>query len=157
MSHQELTDALEQYRAGLETAVSLLHQLQDVSARQRAVTEARDFVRMAAESDQRDHLTRAMVAIEPGLRTIRESLAASNEDLHVFPVYEQVLELRHRAADLVAEILKTDEASMRALADAELARRAAMAGIATGETTLAAYRRVLNPPVGAASVLNLRG
>jgi len=65
--------------------------------------------------------------------------------------------LRQVAANLVASILETDKASMRALADAELARRAAMAGLETGETTLAAYRRVLSPPVGSASVLNLRG
>ena len=46
---------------------------------------------------------------------------------------------------------------MHALADAELARRAAVASLECGEATLAAYRRVLNPPLAGESLVNLRG
>lgn len=157
MTPQEISDALDQYRAGLETAVSLLKQLREAAARQREGTEQRDFAAIAADSDTRDRLTGALVAIEPGLREIRTALANANVVLRGQPDYDEVIALRQVAADLVAGILETDKASMQALADAELARRAAMAGVETGETTLAAYRRVLSPPVGAASVLNLRG
>ncbi len=157
MTPQDIADALDQYRAGLETAVSLLKQLREVAARQREGTEARNFAALAADSDMRDRLTGALVAIEPGMREVRTALAAEHVSLTGLPDYEEVLALRQVAADLVAAILETDKASMRALADAELARKAAMVGIETGETTLAAYRRVLSPPVGSASVLNLRG
>ncbi len=46
---------------------------------------------------------------------------------------------------------------MSALANAELARRSAVAGLEKGETTLAAYRRVLAPPVASATLLKRRG
>jgi hypothetical protein len=154
---QEIADALNQYRAGLETAVSLLKQLREVAAKQHEGTQQRNFGALATDSDTRDRLTGALVAIEPGMREIRTALTESKASLQGEPEYEDVLALRQIAADLVAEILETDKASMQALADAELARRAAMAGLDTGETTLAAYRRVLSPPVGSASVLNLRG
>jgi hypothetical protein len=154
---QEISDALDQYRAGLETAVSLLKQLRLVATKQHEGTQQRNFAALAADSDTRDRLTGALVAIEPGMRAIREALAASQADFKGMADYEEVMALRQVAADLVASILETDKASMQALADAELARRAAMAGVETGETTLAAYRRVLSPPVGSASVLNLRG
>ena len=157
MTPQQIADALDQYRAGLETAVSLLKQLREVAAKQREGTLQRNFGALATDSDTRDRLTGALVAIEPGMRDIRTALAESKASLHGQPDYDDVLALRQIAADLVAEILETDKASMQALADAELARRAAMAGLDTGETTLAAYRRVLSPPVGSASVLNLRG
>ena len=38
-----------------------------------------------------------------------------------------------------------------------LARRAAVASLEHGETTLAAYRRVLTPPLGHASLVDRRG
>jgi hypothetical protein len=46
---------------------------------------------------------------------------------------------------------------MKALQDAELARRAAMAIVERGETTLAAYGKVIAPPVSSATLLNRRG
>ena len=70
---------------------------------------------------------------------------------------EEVVELRQAAAELVTRILKTDQESMDALAAAELARRAAATSLEQGETTLAAYRRVLTPPVASASLLDIRG
>lgn len=157
MTRQALSDALEQYRVGLETGVTLLGQLHAVAGRQREGTQTRDFERLARESDIRDHLTRALVAIEPGLREVRAFLAAATGEISSLAGYAAVLELRQTAADLVAEILRTDQESMRALADAELARRAAVASLECGETTLAAYRRVLTPPVASASLLDQRG
>jgi hypothetical protein len=157
MTEQRLLDAIEQYRAGLEAGVQILTQLKAVALRQQEGTEQRDFTRLAAESDERDRLTRGLVAIEPGLRQVREIVLRHHVEAKTLPAYAQVLELRQAAADLVNGILKTDEASMRSLSDAELARRAAAASLEQGDTTLAAYRRVLTPPVGGASLLNIRG
>ena len=157
MNSQELADAIEQYRVGLETGVTLLRQLHAVAGRQREGTERRDYERLASESDARDRLTCALVAIEPGLRAVRASLAAAQADLSAFPGFAGVLALRHTAAELVTSILDTDRDSMQALADAELARRAAVASLECGEATLAAYRRVLTPPVASASLLDQRG
>ena len=157
MSQQELVDALEQYRTGLDTAVSLLRRLASVASRQREGTASRNFERLAAEADTRDELTRALVAIEPSLRQVKAILAKDPPAVSRLPGYAEVVSLKQMASDLVAVILKTDEESMHALADAELARRAAVASLECGEATLAAYRRVLNPPLAGASLLNLRG
>ena len=62
-----------------------------------------------------------------------------------------------RGGQLVSRIMATDEASLSALADAELARRSAVASLERGESTLAAYRRVLAPPVASATLFDRRG
>ncbi len=157
MKRHELVDALEQYRSGLDTAVSLLRRLAGVAGRQREGTTSRNFEQLAAASDARDELTRALVAIEPTLRQVKVALATDPATVSRLPGYAEVVTLKQMAADLVAAILKTDEESMHALADAELARKAAVASLECGEATLAAYRRVLNPPLAGASLLNLRG
>lgn len=157
MSTQELLDAIAQYRAGLDTGVALLRQLASVAQRQHARSEQRDFAQLAVDSDERDRLTRALVAIEPGLRTVRDIVLRNHDAAQRVPGFEHVLELRQAAAELVNGILAADEASMRALSDAEIASRAAATSLEQGETTLAAYRRVLTPAVGSASLLDLRG
>ncbi len=156
MNPQELVSLLEQYRAGLETEIALLHQLEDVAARQREVTESRDYDRFKAESDHRDGLTRTLVTIDQQLRVVREELASGRETLSQLPEYLVVAELRRTAAALVARILATDRDSMKALSDADLARKAVVASLERGETTLAAYRRVIAPPVSSARYQGLR-
>jgi hypothetical protein len=148
---------LEQYRAGLEAEIAILRQLDTIAARQRDVTETRDFEQLARESDVRDRLTRTLVTIEKGVREVRDALNASKLNLSRFETFQQVVTLRHAAADLVQRILKTDHDSMKSLGDAELARRAALASLERGETTLAAYRRVIAPPVSSAALVDRRG
>jgi hypothetical protein len=148
---------LEQYRAGLEAEIALLRQLDTIAERQRDTTETRDFEQLARESDVRDRLTQTLVTIEKGVREVRESLNASKMDLSRFEAFQQVVRLRHAAAELVQRILKSDGESMKALGDAELARRAALASLERGETTLAAYRRVIAPPVSSAALVDRRG
>lgn len=157
MTDPELADALAQYRAGLEAELTLLEQLAQVAARQRHVTERRDYEQLGRESDERDRLTRALVAVEDGLRTVRERLSHARNRVATLAGYADLVSLRQRAAALVARILATDEESMQALTDAELARRAAVASLEQGETTLAAYRRVLTPTFGQASLVDRRG
>jgi hypothetical protein len=152
-----LADALEQYRAGLEAEIALLHQLEVVAGRQRGVTARRDFEQLAIESDERERLTRALVSLEQEMRDVRAQIAGARLSLAALPSYGELLRLRQTAADLVARILATDGESMQALADAEMARRAAVASLERGESTLAAYRRVLTPPVGHATVVDRRG
>ncbi len=158
MNPQQLADLIDQYRAGLDASVQLLRQLQEVAGRQRVGTAERDFERLVVESDARARITQALVAIVPGLREVRAALRdiPASEFAHA-PAYADVVARRQEAAALVAAILETDQASMRALADAELARRAAMISIECGEATLAAYRRVLSPSVTSASLFNQRG
>ncbi|MGD9905847.1 MAG: hypothetical protein AB7U83_20430 [Vicinamibacterales bacterium] len=157
MIERELADALAQYRAGLEAEIALLRQLEAVAGRQRGVTARRDFEQLKVESDERERLTLALVTLEQEMRAVRAAIAKVRLSVTALPTYGEVLGLRQTAADLVARILATDDESMRALADAELARRAAVASLERGESTLAAYRRVLAPPLGHAALVDRRG
>jgi len=152
-----LVDALAHYRAGLEAEIALLEHLALVAGRQRSVTARRDFEQFGVEGDERDRLTRALVTVEEGLKPVRARLATARDRAATLDGYSDVVALRQRAAALVARILATDEESMQSLADAELARRAAVASLEQGETTLAAYRRVLTPAAGQASLVDRRG
>ena len=157
MNDHVLVDALAEYRAGLDAEIALLEQLALVATRQRRVTARRDFEQLGVEGDERDRLTRALVAVEEGQQPVRARLSAARDSVVTQRAYTEVVGLRQRAAALVTRILATDEDSMQSLADAELARRAAVASLEQGETTLAAYRRVLAPSLGQASLLDRRG
>ena len=65
--------------------------------------------------------------------------------------------LHKEAADLASSIMTADVHSMASLREAELARRFAQESIYQGESTLAAYRRVVNPPLKNATLVNRRG
>jgi hypothetical protein len=157
MIDRAMADALEQYRAGLEAEIAVLRQLDQVAARQRGVTEDRDFEALASAGDERERLTRTLVTLEQGLKDVRGLLHRHQDKVVRLPEYQHVLTLRQSAATLVSRILATDEESMQALADAELARRAAVASLENGEATLAAYRRVLTPSVTHAALVDRRG
>lgn len=157
MNDHALVDALAQYRAGLEAEIALLEHLALVAGRQRSVTARRDFEQFGVEGDERDRLTHALVTVEDGLQAVRARLTGARDRTATLDGYSDVVVLRQRAAALVARILATDEESMQSLADAELARRAAVASLEQGETTLAAYRRVLTPTLGHASLVDRRG
>jgi hypothetical protein len=153
----DLARLIEQYRAGIVAELNILEQLAEVSQRQREVTARGDLDRFNATADARDALMRSLVMIEEGLRGVRNSLTAHRDVASTLPGYDDVAALHHQAAERVAEILRADQESLSALADAELARRSAFANLERGETTLAAYRRVLAPPVASATLLNRRG
>lgn len=157
MTDAELRDGLAQFRAGLEAEIGLLEQLAQVSTRQRGESARRDFERLGQAGAERDRLTQALVAIEDGLKELRARLVMYRERTTSLPGYPEVVALRQQASALVARVLATDEESIQALADAEIARRAAVASLEQGETTLAAYRRVLTPSLGQASLVDRRG
>lgn len=152
----DLESLVEQYRAGLDAELSILERLDQVSARQRAASQARDLRALAEAADDRDHLTAALVAVEDPLSEVRDTLAAHREEARAIPGYEEAVALHRKAAALAVRILETDQASLDALTAAEAARRDSLRALEHGETTLAAYRRVMvaTPATG---LVNRRG
>ena len=157
MTPDDLARLIEQYRAGIVAELNLLRQLAEVSARQHDVSRRGDFVTLHDATDAREGLMRSLVMIEEGLRGVRQSLTDHREIASKLPGFDEVAALHAEAAQMVGTILSKDQESLSALADAELARRSAFANIERGESTLAAYRRVLAPPVASATLLNRRG
>lgn len=157
MTPDEIVRLLDQYRAGIDAELSLLRQLADVARDQHDVTAAADFDTFNRIADRRDTIMRSLVTLEENLRVLRVELTAHRQVAMLVPGYDDVVSRHREATDLVNSILATDQQSIAALADAELARRSAMASLERGETTLAAYRRVLSPPVSSATLVNKLG
>lgn len=153
----EIAQLLAQYRAGIEAELTLLRQLCALAERQKASSDSRHFEQLSADSDDRDRVTRGLVALETDLTDIRHRLSAVRTRAAALPDYAGIVEMRQQAAALVSRVLSIDQDSLRSLADAEMARRAAMTSLEKGETTLAAYRKVLTPPVEHAALLDRRG
>ena len=157
VTRRELELTLDEFRVGLEAELALLRQLQAVAAHQRTFSDAHDFDRLQVLSDERDRLTRSLLAIEQDLAVTRATLSGLREQASDIPMYGTILALRQASTDLVNEILACDSEAMRVLADAEIARRAALSSLERGENTLAAYRRVLAPPASNAGLVDSRG
>jgi len=157
MTHDEAARLLAEYDAGIEAELRLLHELSDVAREQHALTATGDLSAFARVADARDRITAGLVTIEDDLRGIRRLLTEHRDTAREVPGFDTVAERHRQAAELVNQILSTDQRSMAALADAELSRRSAVASLERGETTLAAYRRVLAPPVASAKLVDMRG
>lgn len=157
MSVEQVTQLVEQYRVGLEAELSLLRQLEVVATHQREASEEPELGALDAPGEERDRLTAGLVAVEHQLKDVRRALAAARDEASRIDGFDDLVELHRTAATLVARILATDAESLRALQDAERARRAAAQALERGENTLAAYRRVVAPPLGNANIVNRRG
>ena len=157
MTKDDLARLIAEYRSGVETEIGLLRQLGDISMRQRAVATSGDLKNFGPPTEERDAIMRSLVTIEDGLRGVRAMLTQHRHEAASLPDFAAVSALHREAAQMVSRIMATDEASLTALADAELARRSAVASLERGETTLAAYRRVLAPPVASATLFDRRG
>jgi len=157
MTRDDLTRLISEYHAGVEAELNLLRQLAEISERQRTVTAGGDLKQFNRPADERDAIMRSLVTIEEGLRAVREKLTLHREQAAGVAGFDAVVKLHRDAAHVVSRIMATDQASLSALADADLARRSAVASLERGESTLAAYRRVLAPPVANATLVDRRG
>src|SRR6478752_5893304 len=156
MAESPLVALIEQYRAGLEAELVILRRLEQTAARQREASAAQDLAALNRAADDRDSLMAALVNIEGQLRVVRQTLSASREEARHLSGYAEAVKLHREAITLVSGILNTDGESLDALAAAELARRETTRAVEQGETTLAAYRRVMTALPGA-TLVNRRG
>ncbi|MEQ1871212.1 MAG: hypothetical protein ABL961_14450 [Vicinamibacterales bacterium] len=147
---------IEEYRAGLEAELVILRGLQRVSGQQHVSSHAHDIDALNTAANERDRLMAALVNIEGPLRDIRKILSDSRLTARQIPGYQAVLTLHADAVALVSAILQTDDESVQALANAERLRREHVRAVEQGETTLAAYRRVMDTP-GGATLVDRRG
>jgi hypothetical protein len=152
MAESPLVALIEQYRAGLEAELVILRRLEQTAARQREASAAQDLAALNRAADDRDGLMAALVNIEGQLRVVRQTLSASREEARHQAGYAEAVKLHREAIALVTGILNTDGESLDALAAAELARRETARAVEQGETTLAAYRRVMTALPGATLV-----
>jgi hypothetical protein len=153
----DLLPLMDQYRAGLEAEMTLLHKLEAAAQRQRAASQQADLHALGLVSDERDRLMASLVRIEHELKPVRLALLDAREALEERPEFQSLVILHRQAADLVTTIVGHDRDSLSALHEAELARRFAARALEQGENTLAAYRRVVAPQLAAAPLVNRKG
>ena len=153
----DLVPLIEQYRAGLEAEMALLHRLELLAVRQRECSREGDLEGLSVVTDERDRLMANIVAIEHQLKPIRLRLLERRDELMGNDGFIELATLHRDAAGLVSTILASDQDSLAALKEAELARRFAARSIEQGESTLAAYRRVVAPPLTGATLVNRKG
>ena len=153
----DLSLSVDAYGAGLDAELALLRQLQRLAVEQQEATYTHDLDRLNRVGDDRERVMAALVAVEHELKPVRSTLSSHRDDVKDLPGYEDLMTLHRAASHLVAEILAADNDTMQALREAELARRFAAHSIQTGQTTLAAYRRVVAPPVANAALVDRRG
>lgn len=153
----ELTPLVEQYRAGLDAELMLLHRLQALSVDQRRASETGSVMEMQKSIDARDRVMATLVTVEHGLKGVRQQLLKFRDYLTDMPAFQEIVALHRQAADLVADIVAVDQDSVQALKNAEHARHIAAQALEQGESTLAAYRRVVTPTLASATLVNRRG
>lgn len=157
MTPQDLPQLVAHYRAGLEAEMTLLHRLESLATQQRETSEQGDLDGLASVSDQRDLVMAGLVRIEHELKPVRTLLLEYRRALDDIVEFRDVAALHQTAALLIERIVTDDRSSLDALKQAEHARRFAAQSIEQGESTLAAYRRVVSPPMSGAALVNRKG
>jgi hypothetical protein len=157
VTREEVTSTISAYGAGLEAELSLLRQLQRLAALQREATIGNEMALLPRIGDERERLMAGLVEIEHQIEPLRRALAGAVGDAATRPGFEDVVALHRAASQLVSTILSADRETAEALRNAEVARRVAVQAIEHGETTLAAYRRVIAPPLAGAALVDRVG
>lgn len=156
-AQDDATALIAHYRAGLEAEMSLLHRLETIARRQRESGETGDLDALGGLLDQRDRVMAGLVAVEHELKPIRAALVANRGALGHVPAFQSVAALHKEAVGLIEAIISTDHNTLSALEHAELARRFAAQSLEQGESTLAAYRRVVAPRLPGATLVDKKG
>lgn len=142
----EMDRLLAEYHHTLAAALVPLRQLLVLAEQQRSCAGARDFDRLSAASDERDRVMADLARLDRQLSCLRPHLEAHRTQAATLDLYRAIVDLGQEAGRLITQVGATDAESLKTLSDAERARRAAMASLEQGETTLAAYRKVLATP-----------
>lgn len=153
----ELLHCIADYRAGLEAQILLLRHLMALSTREREVAASGGLGALDEIIDAREQVMATLAALETHQKPIRRALHDRQQTVVHMQEFKELSLLHQAAGALAEEILAVDGDSLTALREAEIARRAAAESIEKGESTLAAYRRVVMPSPVSAKLLNRKG
>jgi hypothetical protein len=157
VTNAEIDSVLSSYAAGVEAELSLLRQLHEHALRQRDATSGRTSDLVEPIAAGRDRIMGGLLEIESQLRPLRDVIAANTALAATRPTFTETSTLHRVASTIVRNILGADEQTLGALRNAEAVRREAAKALETGGTTLAAYRRVIAPPIAHPSLFDDRG
>jgi hypothetical protein len=153
----ELDELVAEYGAGLDAELALLHRIEVLARQQRHLSEEGNLTGLTAISDERDRVMAGLVTLEHQLKPMRQRLSEYYKSLADDPRFVALVTRHRDAAAHVSTILGWDGESMSALKEAELARSLAARTLEQGESTLAAYRRVVTPAIVGATLVDRKG
>src|SRR5262249_9573778 len=112
---------------------------------------------LTSVTEQRDNVMASFVTIEHGLKPLRLKLADSRQLVSQLPEFRELTSLHREAGALVADLVASDRYALDALREAEAARQLVARALEQGESTLAAYRRVVIPSASGAALVDRKG
>ena len=157
MTPAEIDSALATCRACLESELPLLHRVHELSVLQRDCSAQNDVEGLSRAGDARERVLAEILSIESRILPTRELLASEPALVSTRPGFGALGDLQRTAANLIVEILAVGERTKELLREAQVAREQLARSLDTGETTLAAYRRVIVPVVPSASLVSSKG
>ena len=157
MTPDDLSATIAGYGAGLEAEISLLRQLHRLAVQQQDASAQSDCDVHARIAEERRRLMTSLLTIDDQIRPLRELLGAQRVRAAGLSGFAEVVALHRVASALVTSILGADRETLDALQSANLARRVAAQALESGESTMAAYRRVIAPPQSAPALVDRRG
>lgn len=152
-----LASTLTEYRSGLDRELGLLGELLRLATRQHDCLQAGDLQAFPALAQARARVMEALVAVEGHVRPMRARIAQHLDEARQLPGFETLVQLHREAEGLVTAIQTRDRATLHELETAGVARREAAQALETGEATLAAYRKILAPAPGSATIVDRHG
>jgi hypothetical protein len=154
---EEVRRALVDYGRGLDTELSLLDELARWARAQNQAAHAGDSPALSSASTGRQAAMDALLDVEERVRPVRAMIIAHLREARVQEGFPALASKHRQGERLLAAIAECDRETLDILQDAERARRLSVHAIEAGEATLAAYRKVIAPPLGSAELLSRRG
>jgi len=98
LTDEQLANLIDQYRAGLDAEIAILHQLADAAHRQGMDSGKGDADAFHKAADERDRLMQGLVAIEADLRPVRAKLSTWRNQASRLAGFADVAALHRNAA-----------------------------------------------------------
>jgi hypothetical protein len=150
-------DLLESYCQRFDQVLGHLTALLDCAASQEHALANGDLVALQGAADRRRDIMQTLASADAPLQAAREVFAAGDDALRDNARFADVTELHARARTLVAAIAAKDERIQAGLQGVLDHARADSQRLEKGGATLAAYRRIVAPPLDSAELVDRVG
>lgn len=145
------------YTAGLDAEIALLQQVEALAAEQRAAWTGDELLPLGALATRRAALMHELATVETRIAPLRDRLQADLERALRTPGYPTAETRRQEAQMLIYRLLAADRKLLTDLETSLESRRREAHDLDTGNATLAAYRRVVEPTLASAGLFDQRG
>ena len=150
-------DVLLAYTAGLDAEIAILEQVEALAAEQRAVWARDELLPLGGLATRRAALMHELAAVEARIAPLRDRLQADLSRSLGTPGYPAAEARRQDAQRVIYRLLAADRKLLTDLETSLESRRREAHDLDTGNATLAAYRRVVEPTLASAGLFDQRG